>query len=60
VKPLPYELKLELMDWWPVTSLMTPAEMARFLTAVQEHFARKRIILTGLDRGEGQYPEANS
>lgn len=55
---LTYEEKLALMDWWPVTSLMDHKQMAEYLTEMQMHFAERGIVLTGLDRGESDYPEA--
>ena len=55
-KALTYEEKLELMDWFPVTSLMKPEQFSRYLDAVQEAFAGRGIVLTGLEadpRGQG-------
>lgn len=53
-----YEEKLELMIDFPVTSLMEPDEMGRYLTAMQQHFASKHSIrLVGRDKGESEYPE---
>jgi len=53
-----YEEKLEVMDWWPVTSLMKEAQFTEYLTSMQQQFAGKGIHLTGLERGQEQYPEA--
>jgi hypothetical protein len=53
-----YEEKLEVMDWWPVTSLMKEAQFTEYLTTMQQQFAGKGIHLTGLERGQEQYPEA--
>ena len=39
IRPFQYELKLEIMDYWPVTSLMSRDQMTRYLTAVQVHYA---------------------
>lgn len=58
LRALPYETKLELMDWWPVTSLMDRGQMSRYLDAMQKHWAPRGVLLTGLDRGESLYPEA--
>lgn len=55
---LSYEEKLAMMDYVPVTSLMTEAQMRSYLTTMQETFAGKGIRLTGLERGQEQYPEA--
>ena len=42
----PYELKLKIMAYWPVTSLMSREQMARYLTAVQVHYAdNEQIVL---------------
>lgn len=40
-----YEEKLEVMDWWPVTSLMDHDQMSVFLDRVQQHYAGQGIIL---------------
>jgi hypothetical protein len=53
-----YWEKLALMDWWPVTSIMTREQMSEYLDAMQQHFAEAGIVLTGRDVGMGQYPEA--
>lgn len=59
IKPrLSYEEKLDLMDWWPVTSLMDRAQMRQYLTAMQDHWYLRGVMLMGLDRGHDQYPEA--
>ena len=59
VKQLPYETKLKIMDWWPVTSLMGKDEMREYLTAMQVEFAGRGILLEGLPpTGTEQYPEA--
>ena len=39
-----YAEKLEIMDWLPVTSLMTTKQMTRYLEAVQEGY-RGRVAL---------------
>lgn len=36
IKPLTYENKLEAMKFWPVTSLMTTAQLSKYLEAVQD------------------------
>ena len=51
IKPFDYETKLQIMDYWPVTSLMSREQMCRFLTSVQMHYAEHRgLVLEG--RGE--------
>lgn len=45
LRPLPYETKLLLMRWIPVTSLMTKAQLKNYETAMQEHFARHGVTL---------------
>lgn len=50
IKPLAYELKLVAMDHWPVTSLMTKAQMSKYLEDVQEDYRKRGVRL--------QFPEA--
>ena len=45
LKPLPYEIKLELMEWFPVSSLMTRGQMNRYMGDVQHHFAEQGLVL---------------
>jgi hypothetical protein len=45
IKPLSYELKLQAMDCWPVTSLMDKAQMSKFLEAVREDYRRRQIFV---------------
>lgn len=49
---LPYEQRLEIMDWWPVTSLMTVTQFSRYLDAVAAHWAEKGVLLMGRDEME--------
>ena len=59
IKPrLTYEEKLELMDWFAVTSLMNKDQMRRYLETMQRTFAGKGVSLTGIGKGQDQYPEA--
>ena len=51
IKPFDYETKLQIMDYWPVTSLMSREQMYRFLTAFQMHFASNRGLVLE-SRGE--------
>lgn len=41
-----YEEKLELMDWLPVTSLMTKDQLSRYLEAMQRAYAKRGVVLT--------------
>lgn len=40
------EEKLELMKWFPVTSLMTKAQESQYLEAMQAHWAKRGVQLT--------------
>lgn len=53
---LTYEQKLEMMDFFPVTSLMNKLQMTRYLDAVQQHYSEQGVIL----EAQGEYKEANS
>ena len=44
VKPMSYPDKLELMEWFPVTSLMTTPQLSQYLEKVQDHY-RGRVAL---------------
>lgn len=48
--PLAYELKLEAMDFMPVTSRMNKAQMTKYLDAVRNDYRRRNIFL--------EFPEA--
>ena len=50
IKPLSYENKLEAMKVWPVSSLMTKAQLSEYAEAVQADFARRGVVL--------KFPEA--
>lgn len=41
IKRMTYEQKLEAMKCWPVTSLMTKAQLSAYLEAMQEHYANR-------------------
>lgn len=45
-----YEEKLALMAWFPVTSLMTKAQLSQYLEAVQRHWGQRGVRL--------EFPEA--
>lgn len=38
IKPLDYEAKLEVMDYWPVTSRMTKAQLSQYLDELQNTY----------------------
>ena len=40
-----YEEKLELMRWFPVTSLMSVDQLSRYLEAVRDDYMRRSVIL---------------
>ena len=41
-----YEEKIEIMDWLPVTSLMTNDQMGRYLNTIQRKFAESGNVLS--------------
>ena len=45
VKPMSYEQKLTIMEFWPVSSLMTTAQLSKFLEAVQKAFEPQGVYL---------------
>lgn len=45
VKPMPYETKLALMKWFPVTSLMTTPQTSAYLEDVRNHYMARGVIL---------------
>ena len=48
LKHLPYETKLELMEWFPVTSLMTKGQFARYLSDLQSDYGKRGIVLESI------------
>lgn len=40
-----YEEKLELMRWFPVTSLMSVDQLSRYLEAVRDDYGKRGVIL---------------
>lgn len=40
-----YEEKLALMDWMPVTSLMTTDQLSRYLEAMQAGYGKRGVVL---------------
>lgn len=45
LKPLPHEYRLEAMDHFPVTRLMTKEQESKYLEAVQTDYARRGVNL---------------
>jgi hypothetical protein len=45
IRPLPYETKLQLMEWVPITSSMTKAQLKKYEEHMQEHFAERGVVL---------------
>lgn len=45
VKPMAYADKLVLMEWFPVTSLMTTAQLSNYLDKVQAHYQGRGVWL---------------
>jgi hypothetical protein len=44
VRPLDYERKLALMDYLPVTSLMTKAQKSKYLDDMRDHFWKEHRV----------------
>ena len=56
-----YETKLEIMDYMPVTSLMSREQMTRYLNAMQVHYAQERgLVLESLGEHDKLTREAKS
>ena len=45
IKPLPYETKLAVMAYFPVTSLMNRDQIGRYIDAMRDHFEPLGVIL---------------
>lgn len=45
MKPMNYPDKLTLMEWFPVTSLMTTPQLSQYLEKVQDHYMRQGVHL---------------
>lgn len=45
VKPMSYENKLTLMEWFPVTSLMTTPQLSQYLESMQKHYRNHGVWL---------------
>lgn len=46
LKRFGYEEKLDLMKWFPVTSLMTKDQLSQYLEAMQTHWGKRGVQLT--------------
>lgn len=45
VKPMDYPDKLTLMEWFPVTSLMTTPQLSEYLEKMQSHYQCRGVLL---------------
>jgi len=46
IKPLPYETKLAMMAYWPVTSIMDRGQIARYIDAIRADFEPRGVDLS--------------
>lgn len=46
LRPRPYAEKLEMMEFWPVTSVMTVPQETQYLDAMQRHWTAQGVRLT--------------
>ncbi|MCZ4330755.1 hypothetical protein [Castellaniella denitrificans] len=46
IKPLPYETKLAVMAYWPVTSIMDRSQIARYIDAIRADFEPRGVDLS--------------
>lgn len=44
IKPHPYETKLEMMRFWPVTRLMTSPQMTEYVDTIQRELAMRGVF----------------
>ncbi len=51
VRPMQYEDKLTLMEWFPVTSLMTTPQLSEYLEKVRNHYQRAGVLLEFPEQG---------
>lgn len=49
IKPLSYEDKLSLMEWFPVTSLMSTGQFSRYLKDMQHEYAKRGVVLQSIN-----------
>lgn len=59
IKPLPYELKLKAMRFFPVTSEMTVKQMVRYLDTIQRECLQQGLKLTDPDPSLAAYQQRN-
>lgn len=45
IRPLPYETKLLAMDHWPVTSVMTKAQLSKYLDSIQADYRKRGVFV---------------
>jgi hypothetical protein len=55
IRPFDYETKLKMMDYLPVTSLMSRNQMTRYLTAVQIDYAENHSLVL---ESKGEFDKA--
>ena len=49
IKPLPYPDKLEIMDMYDVTRVMTVKQMTEYLEGIQRHWSQQGLVLEALE-----------
>lgn len=45
LKGLPYELKLQVMNYLPVTSLMSTTQLSEYLETIAKEYAKRSVVL---------------
>lgn len=50
LKPLSYERKLEVMQWFPVTSLMGVKQCQRYIDKIQDAYTQKGVDFSELNQ----------
>lgn len=45
VRPMSYEQKITIMEFWPVSSVMTTQQLSKFLEAIQKSFEPLGVFL---------------
>ena len=48
LKPLGYNSKLEIMQWFPVSSLMTVKQCRQYIDSIMDHYAQKGVDVSDL------------
>jgi hypothetical protein len=54
------EEKIELMEWFPVSSLMSKKQFTRYLERMQAYWARSGVVLEFQAADRSEYPEAQT